>query len=77
MAKKYTVVLTRTTDFVDHQKTGNERYCSTKSAGKYTVHQIPNPSGKRDDSDWLVFEGTTIGATIEYFKRVATSIKEK
>lgn len=43
--------------------------------GVYRVTQIPNPSIK-DGMDWYVFEGTTIGATIQHFRN-NTQVEEE
>ncbi len=74
LAKKYKVLLSSKTEFVDYTKTGSERYEPTMQAGEYVVTLIPNPSKKKGDSNWLLFEGTTIGATVEYFKLKCESI---
>lgn len=72
-SKKYKIVLEKVTVFVDHSKQGSDRYNAKMNPGEYTVKIIKNPSGVKSDSNWLLFEGTSIGATIEYFKTVVTT----
>jgi hypothetical protein len=70
------VILKKSTDFMDKSKSGKDRFNAKMSAGEYTAILEPNPSGNKNDSDWLIFEGTTIGGTFQYIKSIASSIQQ-
>jgi hypothetical protein len=72
---KYKVVLAKSASFVDKSKSGSARYDARLDAGEYTATLIKNPSGKKGDSNWLLFDGTTFGATHEYVRTVASLIE--
>ena len=73
-SKKYKVVLNRSADFVDYSQQGSARYHARMNPGEYMAILANNPSGSTNDSKWLVFENTTIGATMKYFQSVAKII---
>lgn len=75
VGQKYKVVLNRKYEFVDNSKDKADRYLATMGPGEFIAEQIENPSGDPEHSNWLMFEGTTIGATVDYFRTVAASIK--
>lgn len=72
--KKYKMFLSHSAKFVDYSKPEqSEGRNVTREAGTYTVTAVPNPHNtiRVKYSNWLVFEGTTIGATSEYVRSVA------
>ena len=74
LGDRYKVVLSRMVELVDTSKTGLERYEAKLGPGEYVAVLSKNPR-VGNCSNWLVFEGTTLGATVEYIKSVALSVK--
>lgn len=73
--KFFIVTLVKAVGFIDKSKSGQTRFDATLKPGVYAARLIKNPSGEKNDSNWLLFTNTSIGATVEYVKTVASSIK--
>lgn len=64
--KKYKVFLATSLELIDFEKAGRDDRFVNKPCGEYvaTLRSHPYESG---GSDWLVLDGTTVGATLAYF----------
>lgn len=66
LGSKYKVVFPYAEKLLAYTQKGATRESAILPAGEYIATLVENPNGPSAGSNWLVFEGTDIGATEEY-----------
>lgn len=73
MSPKLEITLNKKEYFIDYSKADPEVQETTMGPGIFKVILIDEPIGEVGrNTKWFVFEGTTIGGTVEYVKSIAT-----
>ena len=73
LGDRYKIVLKRTIEVVDTSKTGSERFEAKLEPGEYFAILSKNPRAG-NCLNWLVFEGTNLGATLQYVTSLASAV---